>query len=369
MSYMKPNESITQMSPYKVSSHKAWETNVEEFTLKLDWNEAVIGPSPKVLEAIGRIINTGRLNWYPDTNNIELLNLIAEYCTLPVENVDYYASSDALHEYIARAYLSKGDAVLIMGPTYDNFRAVAESQGAQLIHVDALEESNFTPPLLEFDKALSNYYPRVAYICNPNNPTGRLIETKIISDFVKKYKNTLFVVDEAYFEFCGKTSSQLVREYGNIILCRTFSKAFALASFRIGYALASGDIIRSLRKIRNTKNVSLFAQVAVVAALNDVAYTQKYVNEVSAGRDFLMRWALARGWRPLQSNANFVLVTFGEMQSELVQYLEARNVYLRNFNHIDVIKKYTRITIGTPCHMRQLTELIDTFCAAQSARK
>ena len=155
------NKKIRNISPYTLSTPEAWSFNQDDDVLKLDWNEATIKPSPKVLAKITKVLNDGKLNWYPNINNTELINKLSNYNSVKNDQVQYFASSDSLHEYIVRAFIDDSDRVLSISPTYDNFRAVAESNGAHVQFYDL--DSNFD---LDFDKfhiKCSNYKLRKKY--------------------------------------------------------------------------------------------------------------------------------------------------------------------------------------------------------------
>ena len=130
------NKKISNISPYTLSTPEAWSFNQDDDVLKLDWNEATIKPSPKVLAKITKVLNDGKLNWYPNINNTELINKLSNYNSVKNDQVQYFASSDSLHEYIVRAFIDDSDRVLSISPTYDNFRAVAESNGAHVQFYD-----------------------------------------------------------------------------------------------------------------------------------------------------------------------------------------------------------------------------------------
>ncbi len=126
------NRFVQNLAPYKVSSHEAWSLGGDKDVLKLDWNESTQSPSPKVMDALKAALKNDRLNWYPDIDNQKLTNALSRYAGVPAECVQYFASSDDLHEYAIRAFCDALDRITIVGPTYDNFRAIAESMGAEI---------------------------------------------------------------------------------------------------------------------------------------------------------------------------------------------------------------------------------------------
>lgn len=353
---------IKNLKPYKVSSHKAWEFKDKSDVLKLDWNEATIPPSPLVKQRLEEAFIDEQLNWYPDTNNRKLIKLLAEYNNVGEENVQYFASSDSLHEYIVRCFISTTDRVLVLGPTYDNFRAVAESNGAKIQNYQM--DSSFVPNIDQLDKDLNLIQPKVFYIVNPNNPTGGLIKESDITKLLDNHKETLFIVDEAYFEFSGTTMSHKVKNYDNLIITRTFSKAFALASFRLGYAIANEENIQLLNKLRNPKNVSLFAQIAGIAVLEDINYTKDYVKEVNETKvDFYNSLKEFNWLEPTNSNANFIFIKVKDLdiKQQLLDFLSDNKIFIRDYGHINLTKHYVRITVGKKDQMKRVIEKLKEF--------
>ncbi len=342
---------LNEIVPYKLSSHKAWDESAKK-VIKLDWNEATIDPSPKVYERILSAIKESKLNWYPNINNNQLLKKLASYNSIPVDNIQYFSSSDSLHEYIVRAFIQENDNILIVGPTYDNFRAVAEANGGKInyYYLNDVFQLNFEV----FHEELIIRKPKVVYIVNPNNPTGTKYSGANLKTLFESFPEILFIVDEAYYEFCGETVSNLTTIQTNLLVSRTFSKAFALASFRIGYTIAHPTLISSLNKIRNAKSVPLLAQIAAEAALDDLEYTNNYIIEVNTTKDwfydFLLETKLAK---PIYGFGNFLFVEFEscEKKNRVVSFLESRNIYIRDYGHIQGFQNYARITIGSKDQM------------------
>jgi len=349
------NNFVRELEPYRVASHKAWEQSCSAQVLKLDWNEATVPPSPRVKAALSEFLEEGCLNWYPDVDNVRLRNKISDYAGLESACVEYFAGSDAVHEVILRSCVKPLDTVAIVSPTYDNFRASAQSEGAKIsvYPLDALH--NFEFDIQKFSLYLEQYKPRLVYLCNPNNPTGYLLANGVIKKLLQDNPKTLFIVDEAYYEFSGITAADLLLTCQNLVVTRTFSKAFGLASFRVGYILAAPELIEGFRKIRNPKSISSTAQIAAEAALNDIQYLRNYVGEVTKAR-FDFRLFLEKfGFHTVgQDNGNFLLVNFGEARYALIKALESAAIYVRSCDHIKELRGFTRITIGTREQMQRV---------------
>ena len=353
------NKHVKNLEPYTLTSHKAWELEDKEGILKLDWNEATIPPSPKVNESIQDFLNKGKLNWYPDVNNKKLLGLLSDYCNLPSKNIQYFASSDALHEYIIKTFSEQGDIITVIAPTYDNFRATAESMGAKINFFKLNDDFEFEKE--RFRKHIIDYKPKLVYLCNPNNPTGTEYSLEQIRELLTEFNNILFIIDEAYYEFSDNTAAPLIRDFDNFIITRTFSKAFALASFRVGYALSSSKNIEPLNKIRNPKNISTFAQLAAIASLEDKEYVKKYVEEVLSAKEEFKKNLEEIGLKTKLGKGNFILIEIKEDKDSLISYLEKNNMFVRNFSHIRGMGNFIRITIGTKQQMKRVYSVIKGF--------
>jgi len=287
-----PNKYLRNLAPYKLASHTIWsvEPSKRNEMLKLDWNEATMPPSPLVKQRILELLNEPDcFHLYPTVKNEKLLKALADYVGLPVENIQYFASSDALHEYICKVFISVGDPVMILGPSYDNFRLTCQANGADVFFSEYNADFSFDADRFEND--IRQKEPAVVYICNPNNPTGNRHSYDYIEHLLNEFTDTLFLVDEAYYEFSGLSVKDLVLKYDNLLISRTMSKAFALANFRVGYLIASKENVQFVNRIRNPKNISTLAQVAALAALEDVDHMWTYVQEVLKGKQYFIEKA------------------------------------------------------------------------------
>jgi histidinol-phosphate aminotransferase len=351
-------ETIKQIQPYRIVPQEAW---IKENVVKLDWNEATCPISPYVRQALLDAVNTLHLNWYPNVNNEKLTTLLAAYAGVEESQVLYFASSDSAQEYIARTFLNEHDNVLILGPTYDNFRVTCQSESYNILF-HFLEE-NLIFNLAAFEKNISKLKPKLIYISNPNNPTGTEYTLREITYLLNKFPNTLFMIDEAYIEFAvnAESSVSLVNQFNNVVVTRTFSKAFGLASFRIGYVVASEDILSNISKIRNTKSISSLSQVAAIAALEDIQYMQAYVKEVAEAKKYFINTLTALGIPFHSQGGNFLLVKM-KNPKEFFVYLKDNAIFVRDYTHVEKLHGYNiRITIGQQAQMHQVVEIIARY--------
>ena len=361
-----PNKYLRNLKPYKLASHKIWSVTPEERKgiLKLDWNEASIPPSPKVREALHALLDEPEFfNLYPTTLNDRLLNALSAFTELPKENIQYFGSSDALHEYICKVFIGVGDPVMILGPSYDNFRLTCQANGGEVFYSNYNEDFTFDAERFEAD--ITKIEPAVVYICNPNNPTGNLHSKLYVEHLLNAFPDTLFLIDEAYMEFAGQSAKELVLRYDNILISRTMSKAFALANFRVGYLMASKDNIQFINKIRNPKNLSTLAQTAAIAALEDNQYMWNYVEQVHEGKKLFVdeMGKIATTVKQFPGHGNFCMLQFATIseKSQLIDFLAQNNIFVRELMQGPIVERCFRITIGTKEQMERVISVIKKF--------
>ena len=354
--FFKPE--VLSIQPYRLASHDAW--NVDEDVLKLDWNESTINVPDYLINEIVDLLEsrTLKLNWYPDTNNAELRFLLADYVELPVEFVQYYSSSDSLHESLATALINKGDNVLAVAPTYDNFRVTMELNGAKYDYFRTCEDEFFQVDFLNLSKFIIKNEPKIVYMGFPNNPTGTQLAIEEIEYLISNSKNTLFVIDEAYYEFSTISVAKLIPRYNNLVVTRTFSKAFGIASLRIGYLIAQPEFHELMNRVRNAKSISSIAQIAAITLLKRKDSMKAFVKEINEAKIYLIDELTKLGnFFCLKSNANFVLIKVINDKQNLIHFLREQNIFVRDFN-VDELKDYLRITIGTKVQMEKLVKTI-----------
>ena len=354
------------LKPYRPASHKIWDAAPEERSeyLKLDWNEASAPPSPRVSARIHKLLEHENFyNLYPAVANPELSRLLSAYVGLPEEYMLYFSGSDIVHECIVRAYIAPGDSVLILGPSYDNFRLTAESAGAKLFFSEVTKDYVFLPEKFEAD--LDAARPSFVYICSPNNPTGHLLEKEYIRKLLENYSDTVFLVDEAYCEFAGETVVSLVKDHRNLIVTRTLSKAFALANFRFGYVVAHPENIEHMGKIRNPKSIPTFTQEAACGALEDVEYMWNYVAEVRKAREWFFEELKKRAPRvevfPSRTNALLMRFPSREEKDAMFRHLAEHRIFTRPLSQSRLLDNCLRITVGTREQMHTVLACMDAY--------
>lgn len=361
-----PNKYIVDLKPYALASHKIWSVPAEKRAeiLKLDWNESTLSPSPKVKERLLELLaEPDFFNLYPTTNNERLIEDLAEYIGISRDCIQYFGSSDSLHEYICKVFLESNDTVLMVGPSYDNFRLTCQANGARVLYYKY--QPDFTFDYDKFEECIGLVEPAMVYICNPNNPTGNLHSLEYIEHLLVKFPKLIFLVDEAYAEFSGMSAKDLVLKHDNLLISRTMSKAFALANFRVGYLVSSKKNIDLINKIRNPKNLSTIAQEAAIAAIEDADYMRKQVADILKGREYFLEKAKAfsEHFTVIPSHGNYMLVKFKTYQEKmaLIGHLSENDIFVRDTMQDAIVQNCFRITAGTIDQMKRVLTVIADY--------
>ncbi len=359
---------VEERTEYAISSQAAWTRRAHGSNVhKLDWNEASEVPSRRVRDVLMELLqHDENICWYPEVASRELIGRIADYVDLEPANVLLVHGSDMGIELLATSLVHKDDSVLIVTPTYDNFRAVVEHHGARVVTFDY--DGSIPFDFDAFENTMRSESIRLVYISNPNNPLGYVLDTALLQriEALCCQLSSIVVVDEAYFEFCGVSIASRVREVDSpVIVLRTFSKAFGLAGLRIGYILASDSMLRALRKVHNPKSVTSFAKAAALAVLHDVGSMQAYVEEVRHGRERVMQLLIRNGVRAYPSAGNYVLFECPNAQ-EVVTHLERDGIQVRDRTAHTAGRDSVRCTIGSSQSVDALTASLDSYFAMET---
>ena len=313
--------------------------------IKLNTNENPYPPSPRVLDAVMRAADGIRL--YPDPEARALRDRAAAVYGVPAAGILVGNGSDELLALLVRALADPGDRVAYPVPTYSLYDTLVAVQGAEPVHVPFPDD--FSLPL-----GLADAGARLTIVCNPNSPSGTLISTGRIQELARAVRGVL-VVDEAYVDFARENAMGLVGRVANIVVLRTFSKSFSLAGMRVGLAFGDPELIAGLRTVKDSYNVGRLAQVAAVAALEDLPAMLGNVERIRRTRASLVSGLTALGFAVPPSEANFVLARRpGVDLGPLAHALAGRDILVR---HFATLPDALRITVGTDGE-------IDTLLAA-----
>src|SRR5665648_918130 len=313
--------------------------------VKLASNENPYGPSPEALAAIPT--EFGNLHMYPWQEFADLRQCVAETNGVEPDNVVLGSGSESIVQMIPRLYVESGDEVIVSPQSYSRYAAGSALMNA-VVRLVSLRDYHFDP-----DAGATNERTRIVWLCNPNNPTGTIIRRDEMLRFLDTIPETVAVVlDQAYGEFADDPQYaegvRLVRDgYPNVIVLKTFSKAYALAGLRLGYAIADGAICQMLDRIEEPFFLNRAATAAGPAALADTAWLERSVTAIRKGRSYLSDGLSALGCTVVPSQANFVLADVGCDARALFERLMRRGLIVRPTDAWGY-PTHIRVTVGTP---------------------
>ena len=301
----------------------------------------------------------GELNRYPDPYQLKIKQKLSELNQIPSENIFLGNGSDEVIDLAFRIFCEpKKDKVLTFSPTYGMYEVSANINDVELINVDL--NNDFQIDLETLKPYFEDDNLKIIFICSPNNPTGNSI--KNIKYILENFNGIVFI-DEAYIDFSPEESFRnQIKNYPNLIVSQTFSKAWGMASVRVGIAYASEEIIKFYNKVKPPYNISQLNQDAILNTLND-----ENINQVSENIKIILeeKKSLIQNLEKLDlvkkifpSDANFILIAVDNADS-VYQELVKKKVIIRNRN--SVIKNCLRITVGSPEENQKLIETLQNI--------
>jgi histidinol-phosphate aminotransferase len=335
-------------------------------TLRLDFNENTVACSPKVREALGRI-SAGSLTRYPERAPVEAI--VAQHLGLAPEQVALTNGVDEAIHVLFEAFLEAGDELLLPVPTYTMYEVYSSATDARVVAVQADDDLKFP-----FEKLLDAITPRtkIIAIANPNSPAGSVATRAQLIEIAQRAPHAVVLVDEAYFHFHNETVIDLLGVVPNLMVARTFSKAYGLAGLRLGLLTGPIELMQWVRRVLSPYSVNSLALACLPPALEDTTYLDWYVSEVLAARAEFEAALDATGVRRWPSQANFVLVEIGAGHKEFTRLMSARGVLVRDRSNDPGCDGRVRITIGTREQMRlaavALSETIATLRMGREAQ-
>lgn len=342
-----PVPDVQRLAPYAVH------TGGRRGMLRLDFNEHTIGPSPRVLDRLAAISGED-LALYPDESGAR--TAVRRHFGF-ADAVDFVLTSGADEgiRLVCDGYVQAGERVVMLDPGYAMYRFYATLAGADIRPVTVLDDLSFPTGGVLAELAVG---ARLIVLGDPHNPTGTAVPDGFVVDIATNQPDTLILVDEAYAEFAGRTVLPLVGQLPNVLVARTFSKAFGLAGLRIGVLAGHRDTIAWMARMRSPYAVNALALVAVEAALDDPGWAESYAAEVRESR-VLLRDGLNRLGVPSHpSEANFVIARFGDAAPRIREQLAARGVLVRDRSGHPLLQGTLRIGVGTCADTRRcLAEL------------
>ena len=342
------NKGINDLSPYepgKPIEDLERELGIKN-AVKLASNENPVGPSPRVLQSIENILkNTHR---YPDGNATKLKEVIGRNFSVKPNQVTIGNGSNDIIEFIARSFLGTDDSAIYSEHAFAVYPLVVKAVGAEGIEVPA---KNFSHDLdAMFDSIKSN--TKIIFIANPNNPTGSFIGRAEILKFLDKVPEDIIVLlDQAYFDYSSFEDSDvdfdILNNYPNLVMSRSFSKAYGLAGFRIGYSVSSEDIANYLNRVRQPFNANSLALFAAEQAIEDEEFMNKCLQLNLEQKKVLYKGLESLGFHCLPSKGNFISFDCKEDSTGLFNRLLSQGVIVRTLG-VYKMPNFLRVSVGLP---------------------
>jgi histidinol-phosphate aminotransferase len=321
--------------------------------LRLDFNENTVGCAPEVVRALRRALTSETLTRYPEYAAAR--ETLARYFGVADDEILLTNGTDDAIKLICDAFVAPRDTLLIPTPTFPVYQFFHQVAGGRVLGVPCNE--SFALPLAGLLRALKKRVRWMA-LANPNNPTGTTISKKDLATLLRAAPQTLVLADEAYFDFCGDTVLGWIRKYDNLVVTRTFSKAFGLAALRMGCMFANAGLAENLRRAQNPFAVNSLAVACACEAIRHEEYVRRYTGEVRANRAEFCRLLDALDVPYVPSAANFVLTRVGDRASEIAARLRTEGILVRDWSYDPHLKGYVRFTIGSAAQTRRLIQAL-----------
>ncbi|WP_296255291.1 MULTISPECIES: histidinol-phosphate transaminase [unclassified Pseudomonas] len=356
---------VQKLSPYvpgKPVDELARELDIDPARIiKLASNENPLGGSPKALAAIRDAL--AELTRYPDGNGFELKQLLSRRCGVEPTQVTLGNGSNDILEIVARAYLAPGLNAVFSEHAFAIYPIVTQAVGADARVAKAKDWGHDLPAML----AAIDSNTRVVFIANPNNPTGTWFGPQALAAFLADVpEDVLVVLDEAYIEYAEGADLpdglNFLGQYPNLLVSRTFSKAYGLASLRVGYALSSAVVADVLNRVRQPFNVNSLALVAACAALDDAQFVTQSRELNEAGMQQLEQGLRELGLQWIASKANFIAVDVGREAASVYQGLLSEGVIVRPVAGYGM-PNHLRVSIGLPAENSRFLEALSKVLA------
>ncbi|MCM8818403.1 MAG: histidinol-phosphate transaminase [Candidatus Omnitrophica bacterium] len=350
-------EEIKRIAPYvpgKPIDELKRVYNLEKI-IKLASNENPCGCSPRVKEVLKE--NIDNINRYPDGSGYYLKKALSEFLKVKEDEIIIGSGSSEVISLTIESFVKPGEEVIYPFPSFIIYRILVLKVGG--IPIEIPLENDFSYNL---DKFLEKITPKtkVIILCNPNNPTGTIVYKEQLKKFLEKIPDNIIVIsDEAYFEYVETSDFGTCFPYykdKNIVITRSFSKIYGLASLRIGYGIGRSEILNYMERIRPPFNTTELAQIAAITALKDQDFVKHSIEVNKEGKRFLYENFEKLGIEYTPTEANFILCKFKQDATGIIKELERKGIIIRGMKSFNLSNQYVRITIGTEQENKLLIE-------------
>lgn len=344
----KGRDALNNINPY--SPGKSIDEVKRELGLetvhKMASNENPLGPSPKAIEAIRDSLEGVHI--YPDGSSLILKKAIADKLEVRPEQIIVGNGSDEIIKLLGESFLSPGDKIIMGDPSFSEYDYAGNLMGATVVKVPLKDQAFDMEAILD---ALDERV-RIIALCNPNNPTGTVIEKRPLVSFMEQIpEDVIVVLDQAYEEYAGGDFYSGIHfiKAGrkNLLVLRTFSKIYGLAALRVGYGVGDEKLISWILRAKEPFNVNVLAQIGAEAALRDDEHVERSINLNETGKAFLIKAFMDRGFEVTPTGANFIWVDVHQDSSKIFQGLLKKGVVIRP-GTVFGADTHIRVTIDKP---------------------
>lgn len=305
----------------------------------LNANESPFNLPDEIIKIYNEELKHINFNRYPDMNSDALKSALANAYGLKKENIACGVGSDEILQCVFNAVCSKGDKVVVMNPSFSMYSEYATIYGATPIKANANDDFSFN--LDNMLNAIKENNPRMVILCSPNNPTGIILTRDEVETIIKS-TDALVILDEAYVEFAGEGLVDLIKKYDNLMILRTFSKLYAAASIRLGYAMSVKDNIDLIDTVRSPYNINTLTQIMAKTIIEHKDLYKERIEYFKEERNRLYNILKNLNIEVYPGNANFLWMRLNDKTNE---ELLKNNIYIRTMTYEG--KKYNRVCLGT----------------------
>jgi len=336
---VKIKKTIEEIKPYMV--------NNKNCEIKLDANE-----SNYILDNFSLDMSNLKPNLYPDSDSTILRGNMANYYSCESRNIIVGNGSSELILTIINAFCEPNDNLMTFHPSFSMYEIYSKLTSTNHIKIDSADNYSFSyEKVIEYSEI---YKPKIIIICNPNNPTGFYMEKNEIIEILDNVGESIIVLDEAYIDFGGDSTVDLINEYDNLIVMRTLSKAFGLAGMRIGCMISNENMIQDLWKLKLPYNLNSASQIIANKYFGNIDEITDNIKNIIKEREFLSREIKDLGMKVYPSKGNFIMVE--SKINNFSKKLEEKGILIRDFTN--VIKNHYRITVGTKEENKKLLNAV-----------
>ena len=343
------------IKPWLKKLSRAKQENIDRSKyLRLDKNERVIKLEDKFLSYLKKSINTFNLTSYPNIDKI--YKILSKKINVPKKMLCLTAGSDLAIKTCIEYFTKRLDRIITLSPTFGMVNVYTKLYDLKNVKIGY--DKNLK---IDFEKLKKNLNKKISLIiiANPNSPTGTIIDPKKLLFIIKKCKKIKvpILIDEAYFGFYKYSYIKYIKKYNNLIITRTFSKAFGLAGLRAGYIAANSGVIKNIFKYKPMYEINAISCIAIEFLLKNPKIIKDHINEVQKGKKFLIQ-KIKKNYKFIDTYGNFFHINFGKNKKKFEKIFKKNKVLVRKGPGVKGFEEYLRISLGSTNHMRRILKLM-----------